>query len=126
MTERGYEDAVQALQRRIGGRWEGLESEGRAELAAALRDELGYDAAAANDVIDALIRSGRLRYRRGDARGATKQIIDDDPKPIAMSPNATGTPGLPGAGFEPDQGYWEIGEGADGGWEGRSGQVQPH
>jgi hypothetical protein len=125
MTERTLEDAVQVLQRRIGGRWTGVEREGRDELAAILKQELGYDAAAAHNAIEGMIASGQLRYVRGDARGGTTQIADDQPNIIAMSPNAAGTSGLPGAGFESEMGYWEIGFGADTGWEGRSGQVQP-
>jgi hypothetical protein len=125
MTERSYEDAVQVLSQRMGTRWEGLEPDGRDEMARILKRELGYDDAAARDAVGAMIRSGRLRYHRAGGSGGTQEIIGDKPQPIAMSPNATGTPGAPGAGFEPVQGHWEIGTGDEGGWEGRAGQVQP-
>ena len=32
MTERNYQDAVQALKSRLDGRWDGLEAEGRDEM----------------------------------------------------------------------------------------------
>lgn len=125
MTERQYEDAVQALQRRLGGRWEGLEADGRGEMAAILKRELGYDDDAARSAIEAMIASGRLRYHAGGPAGDSTEAFADKPAPIATSPNATGTPGLPGAGFEPRRGHWEITSGSDSGWEGRAGQVQP-
>ena len=125
MTERDYEDAVQVLRRRMGARWDGLEPDGRDEMARVLTQELGYDRAAGRDAIDVMLRNGQLRYHRGDGEGDTEQIAGDDPEIIAMSPNASGTSGIPGAGFEPDRGYWSIGEGDEGGWSGRHGQVRP-
>ena len=72
MTERSYEDAVQALKRRFGGRWDGLEADGRDEMADVLAGEMGYDRETADQVIDSLVRSGQLRYRRdGDDDGAS-------------------------------------------------------
>ena len=125
MTERSYEDAVQVLQRRIGAQWDGLELDGRAEMAKILKHELGYDQRTAEDAIAAMIQSGQLRYHRAGASGGTSEVIDDSAKPIAMSPNATGTPGLPGAGFEPEQGPWAIVAENDTDWEGRAGQATP-
>ena len=125
MTERKYEDAVQVVQRHLGSRWDGVEPEGRTEMVRILRRELGLDDSAANDAITEMIRSGELRYRRGDAVGNTSEAIDGDAKPIAMAPNAPAGSGLPGAGFAPEQGYWEIGASDEGSWEGRSGQVTP-
>ena len=123
MTERDYEDAVQVLRRRMGARWDGLEPDGRDEMARVLKQELGYDGAAARDAIEAMLRSGQLRYHRGDGEGGARDVADGDTHVIAMSPNAAGTSGAPGAGFEPEQGYWSIGEGNEGGWTSRSGQV---
>ena len=62
MTERSYQDAVQVLRQRMSGRWEGLEANGRDEMVRILKEDLGYDSARANDVIDAMIESGTLRY----------------------------------------------------------------
>lgn len=125
MTERSYEDAVQVLKRRLGGRWDGLEPDGRAEMASLLRHELHMDAGAADDVITEMIRSGELRYHRGDAVGGSSDVIDDKPRPIAMAPNAPATSGAPGAGFAPAQGYWEIGADQGDVPPGRAGQVNP-
>ncbi|HEY3229618.1 MAG TPA: hypothetical protein VGJ87_10380, partial [Roseiflexaceae bacterium] len=62
MTERSYQDAVQTLKNRLGGRWDGLEAEGRDEMVRVLKEELGYNSRQANDVIDAMVASGTLRY----------------------------------------------------------------
>jgi hypothetical protein len=125
MTERKYEDAVQVLQRHLGSRWDGVEPDGRAEMVRLLRSELGLDSSAANDAITEMIRSGELRYHRGDAVGSTSEAIDGDAKPIAMAPNAAGGSGLPGAGFGAEAGYWEVGASDESGWEGRAGQASP-
>jgi len=123
MTERRYEDAVQVLQRHLGSRCDGREVEGRGEMAKILQRELGFDAAAANDAIDEMINTGHLRYHPADAVGDSAAMAGDRPNIITTSPNATGTPGLPGAGFASSQGYWEIGAGDEGSWEGRAGQI---
>jgi hypothetical protein len=125
MTERKYENAVEVLQRHLGSRWDGVEPDGRSEMIRLLRSELGLDASAADDAITEMIRSGELRYHRGDAVGTSSEAIEGDAKPIAMAPNAPAGSGLPGAGFESNQGYWEIGAGSEGRWEGRAGQVEP-
>src|SRR5262245_55279249 len=125
MTERDYEDAVQVLQRHLGSRWDGQEVEGRGEMARILQRELSFDAAAADDAVDEMISSGQLRYHRGDATGDPEAVPGERPSIISTSPNAAGTSGAPGAGFASSQGYWEIGVGDEGGWEGRAGQVNP-
>jgi hypothetical protein len=125
MTERAYEDAMQVLKRHLGSRLESREVEGRDEMARILQRELGFDAAVANDAVGEMIQAGQLRYHRGDDLGDSSGAIDDRPNIVTMSPNATGTPGLPGAGFASTQGYWEIGAGDEGGWDGRSGQANP-
>ncbi len=125
MTERRYEEAVQVLKRHLGSRWDGLEVEGRGEMAKILQRELGFDAAAANDAIGEMINSGQLRYHRGDAVGDSAAVPSEHPNIVTTAPNATGTPGLPGAGFASTQGYWEIGAGDEGGWERRAGQINP-
>src|SRR5438105_11435020 len=62
MEDKGYQQAVQVLQSRMGGRWEGAEPEGRDEMVRILKDELGYDNRLAKDTIDAMIKTGTLRY----------------------------------------------------------------
>ena len=125
MTERRYEDAVQVLKRHLGNRWDGLEVDGRGEMAKILQRELGLDAAAANDAVGEMINAGQLRYHRGEATGDSAAVPSTRPNIITTSPNATGAPGVPGAGFASMQGYWEIDAGDEGGWEGRAGQVDP-
>src|SRR5215217_3327882 len=125
MTERRYQNAVEVLKRRLGSRWDGQEVDGRGEMAKILQRELGFEAAAANDAIGEMINSGQLRYHHGDAMGDSAAVPGDRPNIITTSPNATGTPGLPGAGFASAHGYWEIGAGDEGGWEGRAGQANP-
>jgi hypothetical protein len=133
MTERSYEDAVQVLRRRFGGRWEALELDGRDEMIDVLEDELGYDHGTANDVIDAMIRSGQLRYHRG---GDDATLADDVP-PVIPVPSGGGTPtsgtsggqvGTPVIPVAPGgPGHWQIGreEGESGAAPGRAGQVDP-
>jgi len=58
MQGRNYQDAVQALKSRLGGRWEGMERAGREEMIKILKDRLGYDTRAANDAIDAMVAAG--------------------------------------------------------------------
>src|SRR6266511_6096907 len=100
MTERRYEEAVQVLKRHLGSRWDGLEVEGRGEMAKILQRELGFDAAAANDAIGEMINSGQLRYHRGDAVGDSAAVPSEHPNIVTTAPNATGTPGLPGRSEE--------------------------
>ena len=126
MTERSYQDAVQVLKDRLGGRWEGVESEGRDEMVAILKDQLGYDSRAANDAIDEMIQSGTLRYHRNVER--TGEAVP----PVA--PVAGGVPsgggglgGVPLAGVIATPGHWQIGsrEGGETDALGRKGQVTP-
>lgn len=139
MTERSYEDAVQTLKRRLGGRWEGVEADGRDEIRQILREELGYDRATADDTFDAMVRSGELRYhrlaeRRGDERDAERDVGGPFPTPM-VGPGegmATGVPASAGSGGMPlapgiiaTAGYWEIGrDGGESAPPGRAGQVQ--
>jgi hypothetical protein len=134
MTERSYEDAVQALKRRFGGRWEGLEADGRDEMVDVLEDELGFDHGAANDVIDAMIQSGQLRYHRpGDDAASAGEVAPVVPAPAgtgattsSASGGFAGTPIIPVAAHA-GPGHWQIGreEGESGAAPGRAGQVDP-
>ena len=133
MTERSYEDAVEVLKRRFGGRWEGAELDGRDDLADALEQELGYSHADARDAIDAMIRSGQLRYHRAAGDLADGEGV----APVVPVPTGAGeysgigagglggAPVVPGVAF--GAGYWQIGRdpGASGGASGRAGQVDP-
>lgn len=133
MTERSYEDAVQVLKRRFGGRWEGAEPDGRDDLAEVLERELGYSRADARDAIDAMVSSGELRYHRaiGDPAGG-EGAVPAPPAPVAAGDytgvgagGLIGAPVVPGAAF--GAGYWQIGRdaGASGDSPGRAGQVDP-
>ena len=135
MTERSYQDAVQVLKDRMGGRWEGVEAEGRDEMVSILKDQLGYDSRAANDAIDAMIASGTLHYH-------TVADRNDDVVPPAV-PAAAGTAGgaaaatggaaggglagVPVAAGAFTGGYWQIGSNVSEvtGVVGRAGQVEP-
>ena len=127
MTERSYQDAVQTLVKRLGGRWEGLETAGRDQIAKILRDELGYDHSAAEDTIEAMLASGQLRYHRlADQEHAVV------PPPLAPPGEgmATGLPaagGLGGMSLAPgalaNMGYWQIGR-DESDAPGRAGQVR--
>lgn len=133
MTERSYEDAVQVLRQRFGGRWEALEVDGRNEMIDILEEELGYDHGTASDTIDAMVRSGQLRYHRG---GDDTTLADNVP-PVVPAPvgagsqtgvstgGLTGTPIVPAMAAGP--GHWQIGreEGESGAAPGRAGQVDP-
>lgn len=119
MTEKSYEQAVQVLRNRLGGRWSGVEAEGRGEMVDTLKHELGYSDREANDTIDAMVQSGALRYYRGEGAGST---------PIPPVPLGTGgmNPGTGGVAAPVGMagGYWQIGPGADEtGVSGRKGQV---
>jgi hypothetical protein len=139
MTERSYQDAVQVLKDRLGARWEGVESEGRDEMVSILKHELGYDNRAANDVIDAMIESGTLRYHRNVARtgedippvARTGEDVDIPPVvPVAggVPSGGTGIGSVPLAGAIIAPGHWQIGpgEGGENDVLGRKGQVTPH
>ena len=127
-----YEQAVQALKRRIGARWDGAETDGHDELADALEQELGCSRGEANDAIDAMIQAGTLRYRHDD-----EGDVPDMPLPVVPLQNgglpsgANGTGGnaiLPPAALVARRGHWQIGAGGEGGAapsEARKGQVEP-
>ena len=134
MTERSYQDAVQVLRERVGSRLEGIEVEGRNEMVKILRSELGYDLKAANNAVDAMIKTGQLHYHQPIAQRHTSAPVarDDTPVvPIVSTGGAASVPGgqpgapVPAAGvFTP--GYWEIGREDSSGFAGRTGQVTPH
>src|SRR5690242_5916349 len=86
MTERSYEQAVQVLRNRLGGRWSGVETEGRDEMVDILKHELGYGDREANDTIDAMVESGTLRYNRGEGAGAAPV----PPVPVGTGGMSTG------------------------------------
>jgi len=122
MTERSYQDAVQVLKDRLGGRWEGVEAEGRHEMVSILKEQLGYDSRAANDAIDEMIQSGTLRYHRNVER--TGEAVP----PIAPVSGGGGLAGVPlAAGEIATAGHWQIGpgEGGESDAPGRAGQVTP-
>ena len=135
MTERSYQDAVQVLKDRMGGRWEGVEAEGRGEMVSILKEQLGYDSKAANDAIDAMIESGTLHYHRATDRN------DDVVPPVVPAAAGTAggaaapTGGAPGGGLAAVPlatgaiagGYWQIGPSVSDvtGVVGRAGQVEP-
>ena len=116
MTERSFQDAVQLLKERMTGRWDGMETDGRAEMVDILKDGLGYDSTKANDLIDAMIESGTLRYHGATAEAAALPV-----PPIGTGGSEAGAVPLP---IAPGAGYWQIGDGA-GESIGRKGQVDP-
>jgi hypothetical protein len=137
MTDKNYQEAVQVLRDHLGGRLEGVENEGRTEMAKILRAELGYDNQAADNAIDAMIKSGQLHYHQPilqpDTAPASQAAVDDAPVVPVVAIGAAGAvvpggqPGtpLPAAGaFTP--GYWQIGREDGGEFAGRAGQVTPH
>src|SRR4051812_27244100 len=97
MTEQSYQDAVQVLRDRIGGRWEGIEGEGRDEMVRVLRQELGYDDGQANSAIDAMLRTGQIQYHHyGHAADQTDSSEPPPASPVLGGPQATNT-NMPGA-----------------------------
>ena len=126
MTERSYQDAVQVLKDRLGGRWEGVESEGRDEMVAILKDQLGYDSRAANDAIDEMIQSGTLRYHRTIERSGD-EIPPAVPVAGGVPSGGGGLGAVPLAGVIATPGHWQIGsgEGSENDALGRKGQVSP-
>lgn len=129
MTEKSYEDAVQVLRDHMSGRWDGREGDGRDEMVRVLTQALRYDRHEAESTIDAMIRSGRLRYHNlHDDSGSMANPASSDPGIVPAAPQATGSampgaPTAPGVDFGP--GYWEIGEEGGGELSGRRGQVTP-
>ncbi|HNP73103.1 MAG TPA: hypothetical protein PKK15_18460 [Kouleothrix sp.] len=129
MAEKSYQDAVQVLKDRFGGRWEGAELDGRREMSKILREQLGFSDTDANETIDAMVASGQLRYHRAAEVGGPTPM----PAPMAGPTEGivTGVPasgGIVGAPLAPAMvpggGYWEVGAN-DNAPIGRSGQVTP-
>jgi len=129
VAEVNYQQAVRELQDRIGMRWDGTESGGRAEMVRVLTSELGCDHRRANETLDAMIKGGTLRYHRvrGDLSDAAAGV------PVEAGPGSTGPAGTPTiAGFAGTSaadplagiGYWQIGQDLSGD-AGRKGQVTP-
>jgi hypothetical protein len=141
MTERSYQDAVQVLMERMGGRWEGVEADGRDEMVSILKQQLGFDSREANDAIDAMIATGTLRYHRIADSGDVDRVDEVVPPVVPAAAGTAGggaaaTGGPPGAGLGAvplatgaiGGGYWQIGSTVSEvtGVVGRSGQVEPH
>jgi hypothetical protein len=124
MTEKSYQDAVQVLRDHIGGQWEGGEIEGRNEMVKALRTELGYDRKAANNAIDAMIKTGQLHYHSPAAQSdvSANKLVDPPVVPVGT---ASGGAVVPAAGGF-TVGYWQIGRDDTSPIAGRAGQVTPH
>ncbi len=124
-----YEQAVQALQRRIGDQWSGAEQDGRDEFADALREELGYAHDDARQVVDAMIQAGTLRYHHADPTEEPQVAVPVTPVLSGGVPSGTGGTGsntiLPPAALIGRNGYWQIGDGLSGDDGGRKGQVVP-
>ncbi len=129
MTERSYQEAVQVLKDRLGGRWEGIETEGRDEMVAILKDQLGYDSRTAKDAIDAMIQAGTLRYNRDVERTGADVAPVAPVAPLAADvPSGGGVGGASlAAGVVATAGHWQIGsgEGGESDAPGRAGQVTP-
>lgn len=134
MAEESIERAIRALQTELGGYWQGMEDVGRREMVAILRDTLGYDAARAKDVIDALIASGQVRYYgpgESTDEAALRHAAIGRSGPASTEygqGEVAGTPLVRGPQL--GSGYWRIGrEGAaePGAQDasGRMGQVEP-
>lgn len=126
-----YEQAVQALRRRIGVRWDGAEAAGRDELADALAEELGCTRGEAGAAVDAMIQAGTLRYHH-DHPDEADVALPVAPVAVGGAPSgANGTAGntlVPPAALVARGGHWQIGSGTEGGAlpsEGRKGQVEP-
>ena len=117
MTERSYQDAVQVLKDHLGATWEGVEAEGRDEMARVLQEQLGYSRKQAHDAIDEMIASGTLRYEQ-----ASDPAVGVIPPVATTSGGTSGTP-LP-APLAVPAGHWQIGEGVVES-TGRKGQVTP-
>lgn len=144
MAEKNYQDAVQVLKDRFGGRWEGADLDGRGEMTEILRKQLGFSDADARDTLDAMIAAGQLRYHRTSSANSAGEPEIAPPTPsmgtVTGVPIATGVPansmpatgGLTGVPVSPAMvpaiGYWEIGDtatDADDAPIGRAGQVTP-
>jgi len=128
MAQIDYEQAMQTLRSRLGTQYQGVEAEGRDDMANVLRNELGYSAHEAEAAIDAMINSGALRYHRSSNED---DRTDTTAAPAAgIAPAGVSGPGNAGYGGTPimplpiGEGYWQIG-GGDEAESGRKGQVSP-
>lgn len=122
MADVEYGAAVQALRNHMGPGYQGTEADGRDQMVSILKQELGYSDAQAHDVIEAMVRSGRLRYRSGaagEAAAPTAQVGADG----AAFTTGSSWVGSPGP-VAPEAGYWYIGD-DEGEAPERKGQVQP-
>jgi hypothetical protein len=131
MTERSYQDAVQVLKDRLGGQWEGAQTDGRDEMARILRKELGYDHRTAEEAISAMIDAGTLRYHNhAHVDGDADDVDESDvvaPVGLGMAAGAPVAGSMGGVPLVPAMigaGHWEIGPG-DSDELGRKGQVTP-
>jgi hypothetical protein len=129
MAEKSFQEAVQVLKARMGGRWESAELTGREEMRDILKDQLGYSSGEADDAIDAMIAAGTLRYHRAVGADGTP-----GPVPMPIGPTGEGTAaGVPAAGgvgglplmpgMLSGAGYWEISDTDEQAPPGRGGQV---
>jgi hypothetical protein len=132
MSDKSYERAVQLLKERIGSRWEGADVDGRKEMAEVLERHMGVSRGDADDLIDALVDSGELRYHREGLADGVPGVLPAAPTTgVGGSPVGTGTSGAAGAPVVPlaiTPGYWQIGSGgSEGGAEPlvREGQIDP-
>lgn len=130
MPEHTFENAVAALQEHIGGQYEGTRDEGRRKMMKVLTDRLGYSHGDARDTLEALTRSGRIRYVTADNDRRASDAADMPPAPVAVAGNNTGGAGVPAIPTTtetvPAPGYWEIGAPeADENLGIRKGQVRP-
>ncbi len=126
MAEKSFQEAVQVLKERFGGRWDGDELDGRNEMERLLRDKLGFSAADARTSIDAMIADGSIRYQRALEAGVAPVPAPVAPPTEGMATGvvSAGTSSLPLAvGAGATAGYWEFGD--SGLPVGRAGQVTP-
>ena len=149
MAQGSLEDAVRVLRDSVGGRWDGTEMDGRDAMVDALKSKLDYSSGQANDVIDALIGAGTLRYHR---TALDNDVVD--PSEGVAETGALAGAALAGAGIGgatgasqggaamaaplavaalTGSGFWQVGtDSGDGGsmgekapMEGRAGQIDP-
>lgn len=122
MAEVDYEQAVQTLRSHMGSQYEGLEADGRNEMAEILKRELGYSGHQADEAIDAMIRGGTLRYVHGDSR---EGVVAAAPPGGAGSVSGGAYGAQPIAPVPLGGGYWQIGQDEGSDAPGRKGQVAP-
>ena len=141
MKQLSYQEVVTALRKDVGTRWFGPKQAGREELRNALRDNLGLDEARADEMLQAMIDDGSLRYVQDrlvvgdDAPAQAREDPMDDVVAapvlpggvVGTYPTGTTTPVVPAiAPGETYDGYWELTSGdEDADTFGRKGQVQP-